>query len=564
MNIFNKIFLAFVLAPKNLYSQWGIHVPHLTSILTTKLIMDDRRPNTIQATKQHRDKNKEISNATLGTMLMSLLMGLSFLLAFSLGDDYVTQLTVYFTLFITLLCMSLVSDFTSVLIDIRDTNIILPKPVNDRTVVVARLLHIFIHICKITIPMCLPGFVYLVVTAGIVAGLLLLIIAFFAVLLAIFLINAVYIFILRITTPEKFKNIISYFQIVFAILIYASYQVLPRMMDEITVKGLDVSDNQWLMIAPPFWFACSFNTLLTWQGSPVEWVAAFMAFVVPVASIYVVIKYLAPAFNQKLAMISGGETASPSRSSGTEWQKGVAERLAGWMTTNKVEYTGFLFTWKMMARSRDFKVRVYPSAGYFVVILFMIFFRNKGNMDAGPDGFLFSFKPMIAIYLSSMIVTTAMSQMVYSDKYNASWVFLIAPVRQPGQIISGALKATLFQFAFWLMVFSLIAGLWLAGPAVLPNLLLAFCNQLLITYAIALIGFKRLPFSQPLGVAQKSGQFVRGFAMVFISMLTGGVHYLIYQNAVAVGVFLFISLLILGGLMYSIRKIAWEEVENPE
>ena len=71
-----------------------------------------------------------------------------------------------------MLSATLISDFTSVLIDIRDNAIILPKPVNDSTVIVARLLHIFIHICKIVVPMSLPGLVMMIVEYGPGGGLL--------------------------------------------------------------------------------------------------------------------------------------------------------------------------------------------------------------------------------------------------------------------------------------------------------------------------------------------------------------------------------------------------------
>ena len=51
-------------------------------------------------------------------------------------------------------------------------------------------------------------------------------------LFAIFFINAVYILILKITSPEKFKTIINYVQVGFAVVMFASYQILPRMMDQ--------------------------------------------------------------------------------------------------------------------------------------------------------------------------------------------------------------------------------------------------------------------------------------------------------------------------------------------
>lgn len=565
MNPFNRILLAFVLLPQKLYRQWGIDMPRLTSILTTKLVMDDRRPNTLQVARQRRDTNKEISRATLGTMLISGLMGLSFLMAFSLSDDFITQLTLYFSMFITMLCMSLVSDFTSVLIDIRDTQIILPKPVNDSTFVLARLLHIFIYICKILLPMCLPAVVYVSYSVGIPTGLTVLATAVLATLFAIFLINAVYIIILRITTPEKFKNIISYIQIAFAILIYAGYQILPRMMEDPGAIGLDVSNKTAMLVAPPWWFACVVQYLTTGHGTQAQLAGAALAILFPITSMYLVVRYLAPAFNQKLAMISGGEGPAETVVTTREVRgKGLAEQLSVFLTGNKAERAGFLFTWKMMARSREFRIRVYPSIGYFVVIIFMLFFKNRSAMAISNTDTYFSFKPMAAIYFSSIVITVAVSQMIYSDKFRASWIFFIVPVPRPGEIISGALKATVFQFAFFMAILTFGGGLWMAGPAILPNLILAVCNQILITYAIAMISFRQLPFSQPIGTAQKTGQFARSLSMMFFSLVVGSTHYFIYKYNIAVGVFLLVSLVALWLMTRHIRQLRWDTLQIQE
>jgi hypothetical protein len=127
-----------------------------------------------------------------------------------------------------LLSLTLITDFTSVLIDVRDNFILLPKPVNDKTIVVARLLHIFIHLCKIVLPMGLPGFGYMVYTQGLYGGLLFLVLILLLTAFAIFFINAVYIAILKFTTPQRFQSIITYVQIAFAIAVYGSYQLFPR------------------------------------------------------------------------------------------------------------------------------------------------------------------------------------------------------------------------------------------------------------------------------------------------------------------------------------------------
>ncbi len=212
MNFINRFLLKFVLFPKNLYAKSGVNTAQLQSILNAKLLMDDRRPVSLMAARRRQKQPKEISKATLTTMLVSVVMGALFLFCFFLNTVIIAQLTFYFTYFMFMLVATLISDFTSVLIDVRDNYIILPKPVNDRTLLMARLLHIFIHLCKLIVPMLLPGIIYIGINYGIIASLLLLVAGLLAVVFSIFIVNSVYIFILRITIhkTKKRKNKCTY------------------------------------------------------------------------------------------------------------------------------------------------------------------------------------------------------------------------------------------------------------------------------------------------------------------------------------------------------------------
>jgi len=538
----------------------GVSIPQLQAILTTKLIMDDRRVSTLQQARQQRLKpNKPAEKATLFTVFISALMGCFYLFCFSIGSDYTTKLTFYFSFFIVILSVTLISDFTSVLIDVRDNYIILPKPVTDRTVVLARLLHIFIHICKIVVPMCLPAFIFLWIKDNSIAALIFLVLVLFVTLFTIFLINAVYIIILRITTPQKFNNVISYIQIFFAIISYASYQVFPRMVNKMNFRDFDVSSKKWILLAPSYWFASAFNLLFTFHTTPVQAMAAIAGIVFPVGSMFVVVKYLAPAFNQKLSMISGSD-ATPVAVTTQRSRKSFAATLASLVTTNKTERTGFLFAWKMTGRSRDFKVRVYPGIGYMVVLIVAAIL---GNRRFGMEGLKQDTMPLIFfIYLSRLLLMQAIMNGNYSDKYKAAWMFLTAPVKEPGQIISGSIKAMIIKFYSLLAVAIIIVSLVTAGPSLLPNVLLAICNQLLISYCVMMIGAKSLPFSQVLGTAQKSGQFLRSLGMMAINLVIALLHYLIHSYQSIVLIALVVSLAVLFLLMSRLRHVSWAQFRN--
>lgn len=247
----NNFFLYLILLPKSIYEKMGVNTHHLKAILTTKLMMDERRPPSIQ--QRHKKKNaKPIKWATLGTMFLSAFLGLFFIISFFITKDVITQFFLFFSFFIFLLASTLISDFTNVLIDIRDNAIILPKPINDKTFLLARLFHIIIHVSKLVLPMTLPSLITVGYKYGSWGVIALIFLIPPATLFTIFLINALYIFILKVSTPEKFKNIISYFQIIFAIAIYGSYQIVPRMINMSLLENYRFPQTGISLLAPPF------------------------------------------------------------------------------------------------------------------------------------------------------------------------------------------------------------------------------------------------------------------------------------------------------------------------
>jgi len=561
MNLFNKVLLKIVLLPAPLYQKMGVNINHLKAILNTKLIMDDRRPNSFQQMRA-KQKQKPVKGATLATMFTSIVAGGLFTFMSSVLENPVTSFTIYFSFFITFLASILIADFTSVLIDVRDSYIILPKPVTDRTFVLSRLLHIFIHVCKIVTPMMLPGAIFFTIKYGPLVLLVFLLMVFMATLFAIFLINACYILILRITTPQKFQNIISYIQIAFAIFFYACYQVVPRMMGRFSYY--DISHSNTVILLPSYWFAAAMQQVYSVVNSTQLWLGAALSIIVPVVSLWVVIKYFAPSFNQKLALISAGTSEGGSATVKKEKvNSGYSRWLAGLLTKKGAERSGFLFTWKMMLRSRDFKMKVYPSIGYMLVIIVIMFINMHGLSltDFKQQTTLGKKAMLILIYFSNLLLIAGLGQVTVHDKFKAAWIFFTTPVDTPGKIVSGAVKASIAQFflpvASVITITLVIAG----GPALLPNILFGICNELLITSLSAYLSVNKLPFSAPMNIKES-----RGMLRVFSVMILGGMlavlHYMLFNITPVIFIMAAMSAVAAWLIFGSIKKFSWEKVKS--
>ena len=568
MNIVNRFFLKLLLLPSGFYRKMGVNTDHLETILRFKLIMDDRRPNSIHQTRQKKQV-KPISFATLGLMLFSVILGSIFLVSFAVGNDDITKLTIYFSFYIFVLASTLISDFTSVLIDVRDNMIILPKPINDKTFVLARLLHIIIHVSKIVIPMSLPGMILVGVVHGAGGLFPFIFLILSATLFTIFLINAMYILILRLTTPQKFKSIISYFQIAFAIVFYGGYQLVPRLINKAALAGYSVSTSTWAIFAPSYWLAVSWQFMKSLDFTAFGFVCFLVSILLPVFSIWIVISYFAPSFNQKLSMISGSEGESTPVKTGKNkflsTTSSYISHFSNWITKKGVERMSFLFTWKMTSRSRDYKMKVYPTFGYLLVYIVLMFINISNGKkisfhdiqeQTGSGKIVF----IGVIYISSFMLLMALSQLIFSEKYKAAWIYYVTPVKEPGAVISGAVKSVLVKYFIPIVGFTSMIALGIVGIKIIPNLVLGICNQCLVVCCVGYISIKDLPFSILQSMNSKSGSFIRGLFSLIIPGALALVQYFLYSFTLVISILAILSGIACWLVLDAIKQKTWENI----
>lgn len=564
MNFIDKFLVKIVLLPTAFYKGLGINTIQLKAILQTKITLGDRTPTGIRAIKRANQK-KPTTGIGITQFIMNTVLGLVFMFSFFIGINYETKLTLYFSMFMFILASTLMADFTYVLIDVRDNFIILPKPVSDITFLASRLLYIIVYILKTTLPMTFMGLGYIGYFIGIWPLVVFILMILLVIILTIFFINAIYIVVLKFTTPQRFKTIISYFQIAVAILIYASYQIVPRLISKTESASFNINNTEWIFLVPPYWFACAWQYLTTFNGGFTMIIYTILSISVPFASIWFVVKYLAPSFNQKLAMITNSSDEQPEKLTSKKPVKkgfGLIEKISNWVTQNGAERVGFMLTWKMTSRSRDFKMKVYPSLGYLAVYLVLIFLNNKDGDDQGfqlppADSFVYIF----VVYFSNFILITALGYLVYSEKYKAAWLYYIPPVDKPGKFILGSVKSILFKFYAPLVFAILIGAYFLLGAASLPNFMLGVCNQALIILTIAYITINQMPFSALAGNKTKGSSFVKGLFTMLIPVAVGLVHYLIRDFMPVVLLLTALSCIAIWMIMDSIKNKTWEQIK---
>lgn len=560
MNFIDNFFLRLALLPAFLYDKLKIDTRQLRAILTAKLTMDNRRPDSFNS-----GRKKKVSSASLVMMSGQLFMGLIMLFAFAFGIDMVTKLSFFMTLFGLMVCFTLISDFTSVLIDTRDNLIILPKPISDATFVTGRLLHIAIRISIIILPLSAPGCIAAAVMRGPVVIPPFILMIMLATLLNIFFINAVYLLILKITTPARFQNIIGSIQVVFLIAVMIFAQVMPRMIGDSMMKQVSVGDIPFSRLIPSFWFADA-CMMLSGEGFTYGSIISLaLAVFVPLSSLWAVVKFFAPSFNQKLGMITGGitehgNTNKPSRSVKGLRKESFLHRIARWITGSGVERAGFVFTSRMISKSRDFKMKVYPSYGSMIILIFILLQQSVsgGIGAAGPKLMLVL---LMIIYFCFLPLETALIHAAYSDKFNASWIFFITPLEKPGLMISGAVKYMIVKFAIPFLIPLLILGYILFGFSALPNLILGGINLLAISSFLTLLFFRRLPFTESPETVDRGNALTQSLLFMAVLGATGVVHWLLSGFLWVICLWIVLSAVVVRINWNKIKKRSWDNLK---
>lgn len=128
------------------FGKLNIDYSLMRKILEIKLTMDGRRVPTILS----QNTMKKEGNQFLKSLWIYALYGLLLIPFIFLGDSYLFQVSIITGIAMFILSTSMISDFSSVLLDVRDKVILNTKPVNNRTINAAKFIHVVIYLTFLT------------------------------------------------------------------------------------------------------------------------------------------------------------------------------------------------------------------------------------------------------------------------------------------------------------------------------------------------------------------------------------------------------------------------------
>ena len=524
-----------------LFVKMGIDYDVMRKILHIKLTMDERKVPTIF------NQNKKKENQKYGyikSLWIYVLFGLVLIPLMGFGENFLFQLSIAYAMIIFLIMTSLISDFSSVLLDVRDKSILSTKPISAKTINAAKFMHIFIYLSYLTLALTAIPLIVSLFTQGIVFFILtgleilfmnLLIVAFTAIL---------YIAILRFFDGEKLKDMINYVQIALSLMLMIGYQVLIRSFEFVDLN-MTVTFHWWSLFLVPMWFAAPYELILHGDTSLLTVIYSILALIIPIISIGIYIK-LIPTFERNLQKL-----LSTSKS-----KKEKNNRLKSFLLTlvcrTHEERAFYRFATLMMKQEREFKLKVYPSLGFSFIIpfIFMFTFNRSEEVDYALS------MSYLNIYFSMLIIPSAVLLLGHSAKYKAAWIYKTLPLKDYTDLQKGSLKAFLIKLYIPLFLVLGIIFSYIYGIRIIPDLLIVLVTSWLYTIICFVMMSNKIPFTKPYDEVGDAQGWKTMLLFIPLGMLAG-LHYLIASQVPFGSTVYFIVLLL-------INIVIWKLVFKPE
>ena len=497
-------------------------------ILQVKLTMDGRRTPTLFSGSQN--SKLEMEGSSFRVQWLYLLLGLMLIAMVAPRDHHMLMMSLLFSIVMFLITTTLISDFSTVMLDLRDKNILFSKPVDRRTLNMAKSLHILIYLLTLTLTFTGPSLLFSLFRHGpgfffVYAAEILLMDGFILVFTAL-----IYLLILRFFDGEKLKDIINYVQIVLSVAVTAGAQLVSRMFN-LSELGLDFTPAWWHFLLAPVWFGAPFELLGGGAGSRSVIILTALSVVVPAVMFAAYIR-LMPVFERSLQKLA--EHGAEGRDSGR-----LARVLSEAVCRNKAEAMFFRFTWSMMKNEREFKLRVYPTIGFSLIFPFIFIFNQVWSGDLAG---IRSSKSFLFIYYSALLLMTVVQMVRYSASYKGAWIYQVIPLPGKGLVYRGMLKAAVVKLLLPLFLLEAAVFIALLGSWVIADMAVVLLALLLYAVICFLTFPKALPFSEKYEAAQRKEFTGSAFIQLFILGGLGGVHYVF--TLIPAGIYIYMVILV--------------------
>lgn len=535
------------------YRVMGINYEVMRKILQIKLLMDRRRVPAVLVNSNNRNEE----NAFNKSLLTYGFIGLLFMIWIILPMPLFYKMNITIGMIIFMVAMTMVSDFSAILLDVKDKTILLSKPINSQTINAAKITHIIINLLTITFVMAGPSLI-----AGIfVYDLRFFVILFFELLLIsgfiLFLTTFLYFFILLFFDGDKLKDIINYCQIILSLAITIGYQFISRIFQFVDYDVVFVF-KWWIYLLPSAWFAAPFSLILENKMENHFVNLSLIGLLVPIVLLIIYFKVAITYFEKNMHKL---DRVTAKKRKTAENRAAKYKKLLSSIIPNRYENVFCRFAQNMISSERSLKLRLFPNLGLAaflpIIMLVNLFIGNDLTNQALSD--ISKGAYYLSIYITVLLLSASIITINSSEKYKGAWIYKALPIESPGVIIRGALMGFVLKYIIPVYLFVCLLFVVPYGIRLLPHIVLIFLNMLLLIVLIFRLLPKELPFYKDF---QNEQSFKLGIvigSLVFCGM-SAALHYALKDIYLGLFVYMIAVLVVSAILWKNSAQITWKDV----
>ena len=308
---------------------------------------------------------------------------------------------------------------------------------------------------------------------------------------------------------ERLDNIMTTAQVLLAVGMVVGGQLVQFVLPALGSLS-NPAGKWWLFLMPPAWFA-GFDEVFTGRAEVSSFIHAAVAIAMTSCVLMLALRVMARTYEEGLQTLAESQPGKP-RDPG---KRRLLERLIdapplSWLLRDPITKASFRLTAAYHFRDRDKKLRLYPGLAPVVVMPVVFLAQGMAGRSGSEIGIAFA-----GGYLG-LVPLMAMNLLQFSQSWQASDIFRLAPTAGPAPFIHGATRAICTLIVTpGLILLAVIICLFVKKPEhvlmLLPGLI-ALPVYAMIPGSIE----KTIPLSKPTEEAKSA---TRG-AMMFVLMIS--------------------------------------------
>lgn len=456
------------------------------------------------------------------------------------------QMSIYFAAIMFMILTVFISDFSYVILDVKDKSIIYTKGIDNKTINAAKITHVCIYIIYLTLS--LVGFSFLLSFKYGIAFFLIFLIEIILIDIFMIMITALlYLLVLKFFDGEKLKDMINYVQTILSIFMVIIYQILPRIFQFIDLDKIVYTYKSWHILVPPMWFAAPLS-IIDGEGITVyKIIMSILSLIIPIISLIVYLK-LTPTFEKYLQKLNNNNEKSKEKNK-------LILKISKLVCKDKIERAFFKFSVQIINSEREFKLKVYPNIALGIILpfIFMLVGFRGGSISSIRNNLVNS-SLYLSIYAFTLIIPNIVVMLKYSEKYSGAWIYEVAPIKNISSIYKGVIKGMFFKLVIPPYILISILFIIIYSEGVIKHLIIVFLSIILITILNFLISSKSYPFSEKFE-GTNNGSSV-GIAILSIVFILVALMLHILSNFFNIGIYIY------GLVLLIIDVILWNTAFN--